>query len=143
MKKLLKVLAADAVRFIGEHALIGLLKATGVKRTNAKVRNTQCVKLTRNHKNLLQSVSFWCSLRVNKLQQLGGLKEVVDKIILNDARFLNVLSFAIEEQREKEPAFDAWLFFNEDIQSTDFFELQHCSPGGRVTKVSYTIHNEG
>ena len=130
--------------FIGRHLLIGLIKVTGhsVKFQKADARNTQCVKLNKGHKNVVQMVSFWCSLRINKLQQMGALKETIDAIILQDARFLTALGHAIEVQKDPEPPYDAWLFFNEDAQSTDFFELQQCARGSKVTKVSYIIHNE-
>ena len=130
--------------FIGKHLLRGLIRASGtaIKVPKDQARNTQCVKLTKNHKQVVQMVSFWCSLRINKLQQMGALKETVDAIILQDARFLTALCHAIDIQKDPEPAYDAWLFFNEDAQSTDFFELQHCSRGTKVTKVSYVIHNE-
>lgn len=130
--------------FIGKHLLYGLIKASGIsiKLPKAKARDTQCVKLNKNHKQVVQMVSFWCSLRINKLQQMGALKETVDEILLQDARFLTALSHAIEVQKDQEPPYDAWLFFNEDAQSTDFFELQQCARGSKVTKVSYVIRNE-
>lgn len=130
--------------FISKHLLVGLIRASGhsIKLPKAEARNTQCVKLGKVHKNVVQMVSFWCSLRINKLQQMGALKETIDAIILQDARFLTALSHAIDVQKDPEPPYDAWLFFNEDAQSTDFFELQQCARGSKVTKVSYVIHSE-
>lgn len=87
-------------------------------------------------------VSFWCSLRINKLQQNGAMKETIDDIVLNDARFLTSLAHAIEVQKDQVPPYDAWLFFNEEVQSTNFFELQQCRCGTKVTKAAYVIHNE-
>ena len=137
-------LPEGTLSFIGRHVLLGLLKSAGVsvKQLTTPKRNTQCVKLTKQHKDVVQMVSFWCSLRINKLQQIGAMKETISDIVLNDARFLTSLAHAIEVQKDQVPPYDAWLFFNEDIQSTDFFELQHCSRGTKVTKVSYVIHRE-
>lgn len=129
--------------FIGKHLLIGLIKAAGLSiKPSKESRNTQCIKLTKNHKDVVQMVSYWCSLRINKLQQMGAMKETVDAIILHDARFLTALAHAIDVQKDPVPPYDAWLFFNDDVQSTDFFELQHCNRNTKVTKVSYVIHNQ-
>ena len=137
-------LQEGTLSFIGRHLMLGLLKASGanVKQLTGRRRNIQCVKLTKQHKDVTQMVSFWCSLRINKLQQIGAMKETVDEIVLNDARFLTSLTHAIEVQKDQHPAYDAWLFFNEDIQSTDFFELQQCRRGSKVALATYVIHNE-
>lgn len=137
-------LPEGTLSFIGRHLMLGLLKAAGanVRQLTTPRRNTQCVKLTKQHKDVVQMVSFWCSLRINKLQQIGAMKETIDEIVLNDARFLTSLAHAIEVQKDQHPAYDAWLFFNEEIQSTDFFELQQCRRGTKVAKATYVIHNE-
>ncbi len=136
--------SSDLSRELGMCALRSLMKVTGhsapVKETDAP--DIQCVKLTKDHSNVTQVVTYWTCVRVNQLLLLGVSNEIVDSIIEHDARFLSVLSDALDTQKTKKPAYDAWLFFNKDIKSTNFFELQQCARGSKVTKASFIIQAE-
>lgn len=135
------ILSAIDAKFIFKHSLIGLAKASGyaIQAPRNKQRNIQCVKLTKHHQSVLQMVVYWCSLRINTLQQKGISDETLRSLRQHDARFLTCLSHALTVQADPDPAFDAWLIFNEDAQSTDFFELQHCARNTKVTKASFVI----
>ncbi|BAW19089.1 hypothetical protein [Ralstonia phage RP31] len=136
------VLSGSTAKFVGFHMLRGLVLASGhsVRPVAPKVRNMQCVKLTKEHDGLTKVLLFWCNLRINKLQQLGTAEEAVQRVVREDARFLSILNHAIATAGDDD--FDAWLFFDNDVQSTDHFELQYCSKGTKVTKAAYVIRSE-
>lgn len=136
-------LTSDAARFVGKHAVIGLIKISGraVKQHDSEKRNTQCIKLAAHHDGIDRVVMQWCNLRINRLQQIGASEEQIKGICKHDASFLTTLSLAIAAQKIDNQDKDVWLFFNDDIQSTDFFELQYCSRNSNVMKASYAIHS--
>lgn len=141
MEFLTNMLSSDTAKFIAHHAIRGIIQASGrvVPVKPAKTRDLQCVKLTKEHEAVVRMVTFWCNLRINTLQQNGANPEVISKITQADARFLTMLSHAISTIGEPD-APDAWLFFDGDVQGTDFFELQYCDRGTRITRASYVLH---
>lgn len=145
MSLISKILTSEAAKFVGFHALRGVVRATGhsVRIAAPKPRNMQCVKLGVEHKPLVQIVTFWCNLRINKLKQMGFTEEGIQRVVRNDATFLTVLGSAIASAADKGNDYDAWLFFNEDVKSTDMFELQYCDKITRVTKTTYLLRAEG
>jgi hypothetical protein len=132
--------SSDTAKFLAGHALVSFISASGhsVRLEPAKTRDLQCVKLTTEHKSVVQMISFWCSIRTNKLQMTGASPEAVAKISKADARFLTTLSGAIDVANDKEEP-DAWLFFDGDVKDTDFFELQFCDRGTKLGKASFVI----
>lgn len=141
MDFLTKIFTSSPAKLLAHCAHMGLMQATGKtpRVAKANVRNLQCIKLTKEHGSVVNMVTYWSSLRINKLQQQGVQKEVISSIARHDARFLTTLAYAITTQAETDPDFDAWLFFHDDVQATDFFELQHCARGTRITKASFVI----
>lgn len=132
--------SSETARSLATQALCSMISATGhtVRLKPAKTRDLQCVKLTTGHASVTQMVSFWCSLRTNNLQLNGATTESVSRISKADAKFLTSLSQAITLAADtSEP--DAWLFFDGDVKSTDFFELQYCERGTKLTKASFVI----
>ena len=136
-----KLFANNAVQFVGQQAARSLVKMAGgsLKPTQPEDLNIQCVRLTKDHDSVVTMVTYWCSLRINEMQQAGIAKETVTSIINRDAKFLNALAHALDVQKDKTPDYDAWLFFNSDIKSTNFFELQQCPRGTKNTMASFII----
>jgi hypothetical protein len=137
-----KLIKSDATAFIVKHALIGLRRATGQCGESKKEKgpNIQCVKLTKEHDGLVRMITGWCNIRTNQLQQLGlGAKDVA-AMNRNDANFLTLLSNAIAEKNDPKHTTDTWLFFNGDIQSTNFFEIQQCDRGTKITRCAMILH---
>lgn len=134
----------ELTRALGMCALRSLVKVTGravpVKET--ETLDIQCVKLTKDHSSVTHLVTFWANLRINKLQLLGVTPEIVADIARHDTRFLTILLDALATQKTSKPEYDAWLFFNKDVKNTNFFELQQCTRGSKVTKASYIIQAE-
>lgn len=130
-------------KFVVHHILVGLVKASGCpnRTKQTKSRSVQCVKLTKKHEGVTRMITSWANLRINKLQQQGMDQESINAIVKGDARFLTTLNHAISMQKEDEPEFDAWLFFHDDVESTDFFELQHCTRNTKHTKASFVIQS--
>lgn len=140
MSFLSNLFSSDTVKFIGHHVMEGVMKATGTTKTTVAPRSVQCVRLTKDHDCVLDLVTMWANLRINKLQQSGMGAEAIKGIQKVDARFLNALAYALAVQKDKTPEYEAWLFFHDDVESTDFFELQHCARGSKVTKASFVLH---
>jgi hypothetical protein len=136
-----KLINNDVAAFVLKHALIGFCRATGRSRhpVDKKGLNIQCVKLTKEHTKVVQMVTYWCNLRTNVLQQMGATAETVASINRNDANFLTALSTAIANQQNPKHPVDSWLFFNDDLKSTIFFELQHCDRGTTQMRSSTVI----
>lgn len=134
-------LSNDVLKFVGHQLLLCMVKSSGRYPVAKEVtpRNTQCVKLTKEHGSVLQMVTFWCSIRLNKLQQAGADAEMIAEIARHDTRFLNTLSHSLATQKDQKPAYDAWLFFNSDVKSTDFFELQQCARGSKTAQATYIV----
>lgn len=125
---------------IGHCALVGLNRASGIRIPEDKNnRHTQCVKLTKAHGHLLDMVTYWCGERLALLRATGVPAERLAAVSRHDAKLLTGLSIALVEQQKKQPEYDSWLFFNSDVQSTDFFELQECEKGSFITKTSIII----
>jgi hypothetical protein len=135
------LMANSTAKFIAVHTLRGLALATGhsVPAATSKARNQQCVKLTKDHEEVVRMVSFWCNLRLNNLQQTGAAQKRITEITRSDAQFLNALNHAIAVQTEEDNVLDAWLFFDNDVRSTDYFELQYCARGTKVTKATFSL----
>lgn len=104
--------------------------------------NIQCVKITKEHNDLLRSVTFWCAFRLNEMKQLCDSKKHIDAMVQQDARFLNAISHALAVQKDKEPQYDAWLFFNDNVQETNYFELSQCRPGTKDVISTLIIHKD-
>lgn len=141
MRFLTNFFSSPTTELVFKHLTIGLARAAGkdLRKIREKRRSLQCVKLTKNHYNVVQAVTYWCNLRINELQQKGISDDMLLTLKQHDARFLTHLAHSIAIQNDKEPAYDAWLFFHDDVQSTDFFELQNCIRGTKVTKASFVI----
>ena len=107
-----------------------------------EVLNVQCVKITKEHADLLRSVTFWCAFRLNEMKQLCDSKKHIDAMLQQDARFLNAINHALAVQKDTEPQYDAWLFFNDDVQKTNYFELSQCRPGTRDVLSTLIIHKD-
>lgn len=137
-----KLINSDATAFVLKHVLIGLRKASGINVQSAKEKgpNIQCVKLTKDHSALVQMVTYWCNLRTNKLQQMGLTAANAATMNRNDASFLTSLAAAIANQNDPKHPTDTWLFFNGDIQSTNFFELQQCDRGTKNMRCAIVLH---
>lgn len=136
-----KLVNQEVAAFVLKHALIGFCRATGrsVRSAKDKQLNIQCVKLTKEHTNVVQMVTYWCNLRTNNLQQMGATKETVAAINRNDANFLTALGTAIASQQDPKHPMDSWLFFSDDLKSSVFFELQHCDRGTKHMRSSTVI----
>lgn len=113
-----------------------------VQAEKPKPPNIQCVKITREHDSLISHVTYWCSFRLNQLQRMGIDSKVINSITQQDARFLTALSHALATQKEKEPTYDGWLFFNNDVKETCFFELTQCRRGTKDMMSTLIIHSD-
>lgn len=136
-----KAFSSDIAAFVFKHVLCGFVKATGhrVPVSKDKSQNIQCVKLTKEHTPMVQMVAYWCNLRSIKLKQMGMTDVAAAVMNRRDADFLTLLAGAIMEQQEKSPQYDAWLFFDSDVQSTPFFELQKCDRGTKNARCTTMI----
>lgn len=137
-----KLINSDATAFVLKHVLIGLRKASGINVQPAKEKgpNIQCVKLTKDHDGLVRMITAWCNLRTNQLQQLGLSAKDVAAMNRNDSSFLTSMSAAIANMNDPKHPIDTWLFFNGDIQSTNFFELQQCDRGTKHMRCAMILH---
>lgn len=138
MSFLSNVKARTIASFVLQAAHIGLLRATGSKARQSKGPNIQCVKLNSEHTPLIQIATQWCNERSDKLKELGVDGEVLADINRRDAAFLTSLSSAINNA--KGAKVDTWLFYNESVQSTNYFELQQCDRGTKNMRCSQAIH---
>ena len=129
------------MKFVAEHILIGLVKASGRSLFIAKEKavNHQCVKLTKDHEAVGPMIVYWCSLNINRLQRTGANDKLTKNLSQRYARFMSAFNHAIAEQKEKDPSFDTWLFFDGDIESTNFFELIQCERGSKEATSSIII----
>lgn len=127
--------------FVLKHVKIGILKANGCmpKPKAESAIDLQCVRINKEHGPVVKMVSQWCALRANKLRQLGSTADAVNRIILSDARFLTSLSHAVGVQKDPDPLYDGWLFFDKDVQTTGFFELVQCIHGSKDVLSSLVI----
>lgn len=133
----------DVARFVSYHALIGLAKSTGVRLPQnfaKRNRNPQCIKLTKDHLKIDRIVSFWCNLRINKLKELNMHDDDIKRIVREDCVFINALNSALADIGKTQE--DAWLFFDADVHSTDYFELKICNKGQKHPKRTHAIYIE-
>lgn len=131
----------NIMKFVAEHILIGLVKATGRNpfMVKEKAVNHQCVKLTKDHEAVGPMIVYWCSLNINRLQRIGANDKLVKNLSQRYARFMSAFNHAIIEQKEKDPSFDAWLFFDGDVENTGFFELIQCERNNKEPTSSIII----
>jgi hypothetical protein len=84
-------------------------------------------------------IVYWCSLNINRLQRTGANEKTAKNLSQRYARFMSAFNHAIAEQKEKDPSFDAWLFFNADVENTDYFELIQCERNSKEATSSIII----
>lgn len=102
--------------------------------------NLQCIKLTRDHKDLLPIVAYRCNKRVDTLEKLGLTPAFIDPIVKKDLRFLDYLDKELKDIHNKQNNHDTWLFFDTSVNSTGFFELREADKGSSIANSSLFVN---
>lgn len=126
----------------GLNCLVELIINTHEQNKRKETINIQCVKITKDHQELLTVISNWCNARLTNMSIAGVDNKALASIIKQDARFLTSLSHSLAIQKEKEIEYDSWLFFNGNVKETNYFELEQCRRNTKDVISTLIIHND-